>query len=71
MIAEGLALDRTGEYRERLVQKQGEVLAGLEGRNRPLAFRLLHLVEFAGDGAIQRENVWVDLAAIQQQLPQG
>ena len=43
---------------------------GLEGRGRPLAFRLLHVVEFAGDGAIRRENVWVDLAAIQQQLPQ-
>lgn len=43
---------------------------GLEGRNRPLEFRLLHVVEFAGDGKIQRENVWVDLAAIIKQLPQ-
>lgn len=43
---------------------------GLEGRNRPLAFRLLHVVEFSGDGGIQRENVWVDLASIIQQLPQ-
>jgi hypothetical protein len=43
---------------------------GLEGRGRPLAFRLLHVVEFAQDGAIARENVWLDLAAIQQQLPQ-
>jgi hypothetical protein len=43
---------------------------GLEGRGRPLEFRLLHVVEFAGDGAIRRENVWVDLAAIFQQLPQ-
>lgn len=42
---------------------------GLEGGDRPLSFRLLHVVEFADDGAIQRENVWVDLAAIQQQLP--
>ncbi|MBS0469636.1 MAG: ester cyclase [Proteobacteria bacterium] len=41
---------------------------GLEGRGRPLAFRLLHVVEFSGDGAIARENVWVDLASIQQQL---
>ena len=41
---------------------------GLEGRGRPLSFRLLHVVEFADDGAIRRENVWVDLAAIQQQL---
>jgi len=44
---------------------------GLEGKGRPLAFRLLHVVEFAGDGAIKRENVWIDLAAVIQQLPQG
>lgn len=43
---------------------------GLEGRGRPLEFRLLHVVEFAPDGQIKRENVWLDLAAIQQQLPQ-
>ena len=43
---------------------------GLEGRGRPLEFRLLHVVEFSEAGAIQRENVWVDLAAIFQQLPQ-
>ncbi len=43
---------------------------GLEGRNRPLEFRLLHVVEFADNGAIKRENVWIDLAAIMQQLPQ-
>lgn len=42
---------------------------GIEGRGRPLAFRLLHVVEFEPDGAIRRENVWVDLAAIQRQLP--
>ena len=44
---------------------------GIEGRDRPLSFRLLHVVEFADDGAIRRENVWVDLAAIQQQLAAG
>ena len=44
---------------------------GLEGGNRPLAFRLLHVVEFAGSGDISRENVWIDLASILQQLPQG
>jgi len=43
---------------------------GLEGRNRPLEFRLLHVIEFAHDGAIARENVWLDLAAIMRQLPQ-
>jgi hypothetical protein len=43
---------------------------GLEGRGRPLAFRLLHVIEFADTGDIARENVWIDLAAIIQQLPQ-
>jgi hypothetical protein len=43
---------------------------GIEGRNRPLAFRLLHVVEYAPDGRMKRENVWVDLASIIQQLPQ-
>lgn len=42
---------------------------GLDGRDRPLAFRLLHVVEFTEDASIKRENVWVDLAAIMQQLP--
>jgi uncharacterized protein len=41
---------------------------GIEGRDRPLAFRLLHVVEFDPTGDIRRENVWVDLAAIQAQL---
>ncbi len=44
---------------------------GLVGKNRPLQFRLLHIVEFAPHGDIRRENVWVDLAAIIQQLPQS
>jgi uncharacterized protein len=43
---------------------------GLDGKGRPLAFRMLHVVEFADDGAIKRENVWVDLAAMIRQLPQ-
>ncbi len=41
---------------------------GIEGRDRPLAFRLLHVLEFAESGDIKRENVWIDLAAILQQL---
>ena len=41
---------------------------GLDGRGRPLEFRLLHVIEFAASGDIKRENVWIDLAAIQQQL---
>jgi hypothetical protein len=44
---------------------------GLEGRNRTLEFRLLHVIEFTDDGDIGRENVWVDLAAILHQLPQN
>jgi predicted ester cyclase len=42
---------------------------GLEGRGRPLSFRLLHVVEFSERGDIAREQVWVDLAAIERQLP--
>ncbi|HEX7038185.1 MAG TPA: ester cyclase [Pseudomonadales bacterium] len=43
---------------------------GVEGRGRPLEFRLLHVIEFADGGAIRRENVWIDLGAILAQLPQ-
>jgi hypothetical protein len=43
---------------------------GLDGHGRPLSFRLLHVVEFTDAGQIQRENVWIDLAAVLQQLPQ-
>jgi hypothetical protein len=43
---------------------------GLEGKNRPLEFRLLHVIEFSGSGEIQRENVWIDFASILRQLPQ-
>jgi predicted ester cyclase len=41
---------------------------GIEGAGRPLEFRLLHVLEFSDAGAISRENVWIDLNAIQQQL---
>jgi hypothetical protein len=41
---------------------------GIEGNNRPLQFRLLHIIEFTEDAQIKRENVWLDLAAIIQQL---
>jgi hypothetical protein len=43
---------------------------GLEGRNRPLSFRLLHVLEFSETGEIKRENAWLDMAAILKQLPQ-
>jgi hypothetical protein len=42
---------------------------GLDGKDRPLEFRLLHVMEFSPRGDIKRENVWLDLAAIIQQLP--
>lgn len=41
---------------------------GFDGRNRPLSFRLLHVVEFSSEGQIQKEQVWVDMAAIMKQL---
>lgn len=43
---------------------------GFEGRGRPLQFRLLHVVEFTDDCQIAREQVWLDMASIMQQLPQ-
>jgi len=42
---------------------------GIEGKGRPLKFRLLHVVEFTDDAMIKRENVWIDLAEIIKQLP--
>lgn len=42
---------------------------GVEGKGRPLTFRLLHIMEFTETGQIQKEQVWVDLAAIIRQLP--
>lgn len=41
---------------------------GIEGHNRELSFRLLHVLEFTPEGQIKREQVWIDLAAIIQQL---
>jgi hypothetical protein len=38
-----------------------------DGRSGPVSFRLLHVFELR-EGRIARENVWCDLAAIQQQL---
>ena len=43
---------------------------GLEGKNRPLRFRLLHVVEYTDDHQMKSEQVWFDLAAVIQQLPQ-
>ena len=41
---------------------------GLEGRGRPVRARFLHIFDFRA-GRISRESAWIDLAAIQQQLP--
>lgn len=41
---------------------------GFEGRGRPVRARFLHIFDFSG-GLISRESAWIDLAAIQQQLP--
>ncbi|TLY52726.1 MAG: ester cyclase [Gammaproteobacteria bacterium] len=41
---------------------------GISGDGRRLAFRLLHVFDMAPDGKIKRENVWIDLASILQQL---
>lgn len=43
---------------------------GFEGRGRPLEFRLLHVVEFTESGQIEREQVWLDVAAVMRQLQQ-
>ena len=41
---------------------------GIHGHNRPLRFRILHVMEFDDDGLITRENVWLDHNAITAQL---
>ncbi|MBN1209404.1 MAG: nuclear transport factor 2 family protein [Myxococcaceae bacterium] len=40
---------------------------GIEGKNRPVKFRLMHIFEIR-DGRISRENAWLDMGAIQRQL---
>lgn len=42
-------------------------MLGLAGNGRRITFRILHVFEFRDD-LISRENVWLDGAAIQQQL---
>jgi predicted ester cyclase len=42
-------------------------LLGLPGNGRRISFRLLHVFEFR-DGLISRENVWLDSAAVADQL---
>ncbi|MGW4249090.1 ester cyclase [Nocardia sp. NPDC004722] len=40
---------------------------GIPGNNRQVDFRILHVCEFR-DGKMTRENVWLDVAAVMQQL---
>jgi uncharacterized protein len=40
---------------------------GFEGRDRQVSFRILHVFDIV-DGRIQRENAWLDTAAIFTQL---
>jgi hypothetical protein len=44
---------------------------GIPGGNRPLRFRILHVMEFDATGFIVRENVWLDQNAIASQLADG
>jgi predicted ester cyclase len=43
---------------------------GCSGRSGEVSFRLLHVFEFDGR-KIRRENVWCDVAAVQEQLGVG
>lgn len=42
-------------------------LLGLPGHGRRISFRMLHVFEFR-DGLISRENIWLDSAAVADQL---
>lgn len=42
-------------------------LLGLPGNGRRISFRMLHVFEFR-DGLISRENIWLDTAAVVDQL---
>ena len=39
-----------------------------DGKSGRASFRLLHVFQFAADGKFKSERVWIDRAAIQQQL---
>jgi steroid delta-isomerase-like uncharacterized protein len=43
------------------------MMLGIPGNNRQVTFRLMHVCEFR-DGGISRENVWMDVAVLMQQL---
>ena len=62
-------LQRAMQRRRRQPELHLTLVPDLDGARRRL-WRNLHIIEFADNGAIKRENVWIDLAAIQRQLPQ-
>lgn len=41
---------------------------GIPGGGKPMAFRILHVLEFEDNGKIRRENVWLDYPAMLAQL---
>ena len=52
--------------------REGDLIRTIgHGNGKRVTFRMLHVFEFAQNGAIRRENVWLDLGSIQQQLPQA
>jgi tetratricopeptide (TPR) repeat protein len=55
-LAEALALDRTGEYRERLLAKQQEVLARLTARHQQEFLLLINLVSRNGNTGDEKPN---------------
>src|SRR5207302_5058092 len=55
-IAEAFALDKTGEYRERLLQKQQEVLARLAQRHQQEYLLLINLVSKYASTKAHEEN---------------
>jgi predicted ester cyclase len=40
---------------------------GLPGNGRTISYRMIHVFEFR-DGLISRENIWLDAAALADQL---
>jgi len=55
VLAEALALDKMGEYRDRLLQKQSEVLALLAQRHQQEYLRMVNLVsKYAPPGESDR-----------------
>jgi tetratricopeptide (TPR) repeat protein len=70
-IAEAFALDRTGEYRERLMQKQTEVLARLADRNQQEMRRIANRISTAPSKLLNSEDGKSDLKKPESSTPTG